>query len=241
MSNPTLSRYPNIPLVAVIPAAGVGKRMLSDCPKQYMKINGKTILEYTVERLLSVKQISKVIVVISKGDEYFNELSIANHEDVIPTQGGKDRVDSVLAGLKSIEQNKYHWVLVHDAARPCVDISDIQSLINSCLSTNDGGLLGHPVHDTMKQTNADNQVKNTLDRELMWHALTPQMYPIHTLIDAIEEGLLKGVNITDESSAIEAVGIKSIMIEGRSDNIKITRPDDLAYAKFILTNQQELS
>jgi len=240
MSNPILNASAETPLVVVIPAAGVGKRMQSNCPKQYMKINGMTVLEHTIHRLLSVNQIEQVIVAISEGDEYYNDLAIAKHGKVQRVTGGKDRVDSVLAGLKSITENQYKWVLVHDAARPCVDVNDIQSLISTCIQSGHGGLLGYPVRDTMKQI-CENKVQTTVDRDQMWHALTPQMYPVIDLINAIEQGLFSGVNITDESSAIEAYSMTSLMVEGRSDNIKITRPDDLAYAKFILTTQQELS
>lgn len=240
MSSPILNSSAEIPLVVVIPAAGVGKRMQSNCPKQYMNINGMTVLEHTIHRLLSVKQVERVIVAISEGDEYYDDLAVAKHEKVHRVTGGKDRVDSVLAGLKSIPKHQYQWVLVHDAARPCVDVNDIQALINICIQSEHGGLLGYPVRDTMKRT-TKNKVQTTVDREQMWHALTPQMYPTIDLINAIEQGLSSGVNITDESSAIEAYSMTSLMVEGRSDNIKITRPDDLAYAKFILTTQQELS
>jgi len=224
-----------IPLVVVIPAAGVGKRMQSNCPKQYMKINGMTVLEHTVNRLLNVKQIHQIIVAISEGDEYYDDLSFAKDGRVHRVTGGKNRVDSVLAGLKSINQKQYQWVLVHDAARPCVDVKDIQSLINACIQSGHGGLLGYPVRDTMKRA-IENEVQTTLVRDSMWHALTPQMYPTVDLINAIEQGLASQVNITDESSAIEAYGLTSLMVEGRS-----ARPDDLAYATFILTTQQELS
>lgn len=128
----------NISLIAVVPAAGVGKRMLSDCPKQYLTIGGRTIIEHTLERLLSHSMIKEVIVVLGKEDGYFAHLNIASHPQIRTVYGGKERVDSVLAGLKVIDSVKYPWVLVHDAARPCVKLTDIDSLISHCIATEQG-------------------------------------------------------------------------------------------------------
>lgn len=230
-------------LVAVVPAAGVGKRMQSDCPKQYLTINGVTVLEHTINRLLTSSHINSVIVVLNPEDDFFSTLSLADNPQVKTVIGGKERVDSVLAGLHYINQfapsNLEQWVLVHDAARPCVDVNDIDALIATCIKCNQGGLLGFPVRDTMKRTASNNVVKDTVERKQLWHALTPQMYKASELINAIEQGLEKGVDITDESSAIEAAGLPSMLVEGNSNNIKITRPDDLIYASFILNKQQE--
>ena len=229
----------NSSLVVVIPAAGVGKRMAANCPKQYLEIAGKTILEHTVERLLTHPNISHVVIALGEHDEYFPKLAIAHHDNVSTVVGGKERVDSVLAGLKSLNAESQPWVLVHDAARPCVTHHDLTQLIDSCLTQQVGGLLAAPVRDTMKQANQKQQVSETVERSTLWHAYTPQMYKTQDLLRAIESGLEKGVSITDESSAIEAAGIASQLVEGRSDNIKITRADDLALAQFILTRQQE--
>ena len=228
------------PLIAVVPAAGVGKRMKTNTPKQYLMLNGQTVLEHTVNKLLTHTQVEHVIVVIGKEDEYFADLSIANHPNISTVIGGAERVDSVLAGLKAIEQKVFQWVLVHDAARPCISHKDLTTLFDTVLTQQVGGLLGYSVRDTMKQVNPDSHlVSATLDRKSMWHALTPQMYQVAQLIDAIEQGLSKNIEVTDESSAIEAAGFPSLMVEGSSDNIKITRPDDLAFAEFILSKQQE--
>lgn len=229
------------PLAVVIPAAGIGKRMESDCPKQYLTINRKTILEHTVSRLLSFENIKTIVIALGKDDEYFPHLAIARHPKVSTVVGGDERVDSVLAGLHAIDQSIYDWVLVHDAARPCVSVKDIEQLVESCLDKKAGGLLGYPVRDTMKKASSEDQVLSTVDRSDMWHALTPQMYLLKELISAIEKGLAADITITDESSAIEANNGTSFMIEGRSDNIKITRPADLAMAKLILTYQEEQS
>ena len=222
-------------LVAVVPAAGVGTRMKANCPKQYLKIDGLTILEHTVLKLLSHSNISQVILVISEDDEYFNETSLATHPDIITVDGGNERVDSVLAGLKAIDEKNNHWVLVHDAARPCLEFADIDALINSCRQTNHGGILASPVRDTMKTSDSQLQVTATVERSTLWHALTPQMFQTKLLIDAIERALADDAVVTDESSAIEYVGLPSLLVEGSSENIKITRPEDLALASFYLS------
>jgi 2-C-methyl-D-erythritol 4-phosphate cytidylyltransferase len=229
-------------LIAIVPAAGIGKRMKAGCPKQYLTIEGQTILEHTVLRLLSHPCIEKVILAIGDNDEYFRSTSLASNTDVITVIGGQERVDSVLSGLKIVESADYPWVLVHDAARPCITLADIDVLINHCQQYNVGGLLASPVRDTMKRgQSVNNSVKNTVEREQLWHALTPQMYRTSELLQAITQAQLKAYVITDESSAIELAQLPSLLVTGRSDNIKITQPDDLALATFILAEQKNIS
>jgi len=236
--------HTNIPLqfIVVVPAAGVGKRMLAHCPKQYLTIENKTILEHTVERLLSHPAINKVVIALGEHDEYFAQTSLVNHSQVKTVIGGKERVDSVLAGLNAVDQQQYPWVLVHDAARPCVSHADISALMAHCLSKNSGGLLATPVRDTMKRTKTteldENQVSATVEREKLWHALTPQMYLVSELTSAIISGLNSDVALTDESSAVELAGFTSLLVSASSENIKITHPDDLALAAFYLNKQK---
>lgn len=234
--------------IVVVPAAGVGKRMLASCPKQYLTIGNQTILSHTVNRLLSHKNITKVILALSDDDDYFPQSALANNPNIIRVSGGKDRVDSVLSGLQVI--NDQEWVLVHDAARPCVTHDDIDKLIQQCLSNNNGGLLSAPVVDTMKlaidkNSNETTGVRETIDRSHLWHAFTPQMFKVTDLKHAIEQAQKKGLVITDESSAIESIGLPCLLVSGRRDNIKITRPEDLVLADFYLkqqhlTQQQQL-
>ncbi len=247
MNTSTDNKSSTLNFVVVVPAAGVGKRMQTHCPKQYLMLDGKTILEHTVLRLLSFPRINKVILVLSPEDEYFVGTSLNNHPDVQTVNGGQERVDSVLAGLQAIDFKQYPWVLVHDAARPCVSHTDINALIETCLIENVGGLLASPVRDTMKrsfdsldnsnQMNISNKVKETVERSTLWHALTPQMFKSETLKQAIESAQKNNINITDESSAMEHLQQPSLLVEGSSDNIKITRPDDFTFAEFILAKQ----
>ena len=232
----------------VVPAAGAGKRMLSDCPKQYLMIGNECVLTHTINNLLSHPLINEVVVALSEKDEYFNELALAKNPRVHKVIGGAERVNSVLKGLLSKHVVQNTWVLVHDAARPCVSHKDITALIELCTLNNCGGLLAIPVVDTIKQSNEiiqcnkspntkPTQVDKTIDRAALWQALTPQMFKTNQLIHAIEAALEQSLDITDESSAIEMAKIPSILVMGSRQNIKITRPDDLPLAAFYLENR----
>jgi len=240
VSNPVLLPE-NQQFIVVVPAAGIGKRMLASCPKQYLTIDNQTILSHTINRLLSHKNIAKVVLAISDVDAYFAQTTLVDNPNIIRVSGGKERVDSVLNGLQVI--NDKEWVLVHDAARPCITHDDIDKLIKQCLASNSGGILAAPVVDTMKlainnNANEATQVSKTIDRSSLWHAFTPQMFKTKELKQAIEEAQKKGLLITDESSAIESVGLPCLLVSGRIDNIKITRPEDLVLADFYLKQQQ---
>jgi len=240
VSNPVLLPE-NQQFIVVVPAAGVGKRMLASCPKQYLTIDNQTILSHTINRLLSHKNIAKVVLAINDDDAYFAQTTLVVNPNIIRVSGGKERVDSVLSGLQVI--NDREWVLVHDAARPCITHDDIDKLIKQCLDNNTGGLLAAPVVDTMKLASKNNeneaiQVDKTINRSSLWHAFTPQMFKVKELKQAIEQAQAKGLIMTDESSAIESVGLTCLLVSGRRDNIKITRPEDLVLADFYLKQQQ---
>ena len=218
-------------LTVIVPAAGIGQRMQADRPKQYLSIMGKTVLEHTVFALLAHPSITKIVIALASHDDYFSTLSLHLDSRVVTVIGGKERADSVLAGLAVVSDE---WVLVHDAARPCVTASDIDLLIDSCFSSNESAILAIPVRDTMKQSTEFGTVDHTVDRRYLWHALTPQMMPTKCLRDCLVNGLKQGKTITDEASALEGFGFQSKLIQGRSDNLKITQPEDLALAAFYL-------
>jgi len=223
---------------AVVPAAGVGKRMQADRPKQYLPLAGKTVIEQTLTRLLQAEVFSAVAVAISKEDPYWPKLDISSHSLVITAIGGKERADSVLSALKSLRNKAADndWVLVHDAARPCLTSSDIHHLIDTLNKDNVGGILALSSHDTLKQVN-DMEITKTIDRSQIWRALTPQMFRYGLLKQALEaaEG---NSDITDEASALEKISLKPKIVEGRPDNIKITRPEDLKLAQFYMEQQK---
>lgn len=226
-------------VIAVVPAAGVGSRMKADRPKQYLKIHGKTILEHTVEKLLSHPQVAQIVVAVSDDDPYYPELALNLNPQVIRVSGGSERADSVLSALNYIaEQQLSDWVMVHDAARPCVQLSDIDKLISGAMSHDVGAILAAPVRDTMKR-GAQGQIEHTVERADLWHALTPQMFRAKPLWKALSEALQQGASITDEASAFEWKGLSPALVAGRSDNFKITQPEDLALAEFYLSQNKE--
>ena len=224
---------------AVVPAAGVGKRMNADRPKQYLQLNDKTVIEHTLMRLLSANVFTAVAVAISEEDPYWPDLAIATHEKVITAAGGKERADSVLSALKAIRTlaSDDDWVLVHDAARPCITATDIMHLIETLKNDEVGGILALSSHDTLKSVQGD-CIVDTLDRSYIWRALTPQMFRYGLLKTALEEAEGNPA-ITDEASALELKGLKPKIVEGRPDNIKITRPEDLALAQFYMEHQND--
>ncbi|ATL93636.1 2-C-methyl-D-erythritol 4-phosphate cytidylyltransferase [Aeromonas sp. CU5] len=220
-------------LTAIVPAAGIGSRMGADCPKQYLQLAGKTILEHTLARLLAHPAIAQVIVALAPHDRWFEALPVATDPRIVRVEGGAERAFSVLNGLH-VAQGE--WVLVHDAARPCLTHGDLDALIAAAMDCG-GAILGSRVRDTMKRSDGEGNIIATVEREQLWHALTPQMFPTRTLQRALEEGLLLGATITDEASAMERAGFTVRMVEGRADNIKVTRPEDLSLAGLFLSQQ----
>lgn len=224
-------------VVAILPAAGIGSRMQADCPKQYLIAGGKTIIEHAIFSLLSHPRIQRVIVVIHPQDQQFSTLSIARDPRISVVHGGEQRADSVMAGLQYA--GSAEWALVHDAARPCLHADDLERLLSIIEHSKVGGILAAPVRDTMKRSEAGVQaIAHTVDRQALWHALTPQLFPLELLKMCLSRALQDGAVVTDEASALEHCGYHPILVSGRSDNIKVTRPEDLALAEFYLTQRQ---
>ena len=222
-----------IPAIAtVIPAAGVGKRMKADKPKQYLQLCGVTVLEQTLHRLKQVAALQQFYLALSPDDPYFPTLPLATDPQIQRLDGGAERANSVLNALVQIDDKTYPWVLVHDAARPVVRVSDIELLIDSCIEAGQGGILATPVRDTMKR--GSDTVERTVDRAGLWHAYTPQLFPTALLRNALQQALAQGVAITDEASAMEWAGLPVLLVQGHADNIKITQAEDLALAAFYL-------
>lgn len=220
----------------IIPAAGVGRRMGTDTPKQYLLLNEKTVIEHTLDVFNTHDSISEIVVAVSKEDEYWPSLDLNLSKPLHKVNGGTERCDSVLNGLKFLEDKAENndWVLVHDAARPCLRKEDLTLLLETLQEHEVGGILAIPVRDTMKRSVGGNIIKETVERENLWHALTPQMFRYGLLKDALVSALNNNEVITDEASAIELAGYQSVLVEGHADNLKITRPEDLALAAFFL-------
>ncbi|KAA1151138.1 2-C-methyl-D-erythritol 4-phosphate cytidylyltransferase [Pseudoalteromonas sp. FUC4] len=225
-------------IAAIVPAAGVGSRMQHNAPKQYIQLAGKTILEHTLAKLSQLPQLRTIVVALSDSDPYFDELPLLDNR-IVRASGGKERADSVLNSLLFLAPNPPTWVLVHDAARPLVNISDIERLIDECINADEGGILASKVKDTIKRGHT--HALQTVPRDDLWQALTPQFFKYDELKNALQNALASGATITDEASAIEWAGKPVKLVAGRSDNIKITTPEDLDLAGFLLHKQKNES
>lgn len=221
-------------IVAIIPASGIGSRMNAPLPKQYLKLLGKTILEHTLSIFLNHSQIEKVVVAVSKDDPYYAEIALLKHPKVQTVFGGETRAHSVFNALQTLDDNV--WALVHDAARPCLKQSDLNKLLQIC--DENGAILATPAVDTMKRA-CGQVIQFTEERSTLWHALTPQLFRADLLKNALKSAFEKNLTITDEASAMEHLGYTPLLVAGRSDNLKITRPEDLALAEFYLTHNIE--
>lgn len=220
-------------IVAVVPAAGVGTRMAATLPKQYLTIAGATVLEHSLQAIAADPRVKAVVVVLANEDHYFQALDIALPVPLYTVNGGQERSQSVIAGLRKAQQLEAKWVLVHDAARPCLRKSDLHNLV-SLGCTEQGALLAVPVRDTMKRACPNNTVQGTVDRSALWHALTPQLFATDRLLSAMTAALQAGVTLTDEASAMEWAGYQPQLVTGHADNLKVTLPEDIALAEYYL-------
>jgi len=216
--------------------------MGSTTPKQYLSLTGRPVIAHTLDTLLSEPRIAGLVVAISAGDEWWPEVAagIMTHKPLHVVTGGAERCHSVLNGLEELSKYAHpdDWVLVHDAARPCLAASDLDRLLTELADDPVGGLLAVPVRDTLKQVSDARRVAATVDRSRLWHALTPQMFRLGMLRDALRGALENRRLVTDECAAMEASGFAPRLVEGRADNFKITHPEDLALAEFYMTRRQ---
>jgi 2-C-methyl-D-erythritol 4-phosphate cytidylyltransferase len=220
----------------VVPAAGRGTRFGGDMPKQYLELVGKPVIEHTLRALLAHPAVSGVMVALSANDPHWPGWRELEGKPVLTCLGGGERADSVLAGLRALPDSVAgdSWVLVHDAARPCVKSLDLSRLFAALKSDPVGALLAAPVRDTLKRSGDDGRVDATIPRGSMWRALTPQVFRRDSLMRALESAERAGAVATDEAMAIERLGLKPLLVEGSEDNLKITTPADLAVAESIL-------
>lgn len=223
---------------AVVPAAGAGRRFGGETPKQYLQIAGQTVMQHTLNRLCQALPLSACIVPISADDQAAAQLDYTHTELIRFVHGGAERMDSVLAGLRSLINvaDAADWVLVHDVARPCVAPSSLQKLMSELADDAVGGILAVPVRDTLKRGDSG-QVQATVSRDGLWQAQTPQMFRYGLLLAALQSAVQAGRVVTDEASAMEQAGHPVRLVEGRSDNIKVTYADDLPLAAAILMAQ----
>ncbi len=224
----------------VLPAAGSGQRMASDRPKQYLEIDGRTLLQHTLERLGVMDCIDRIVLVLANDDSWWPaiepRLTTFLRRKIQVAAGGAERCDSVRNGLLAIRHlaGNEDFVLVHDVVRPCVRTGDVRLLIDAVRDEVAGGLLATPLRDTLKRADDAGRVEQTMDRSRLWCAATPQMFRYHILLQALETATANGRKVTDEAEAVEALGYKVKLVQGHADNIKITYPDDLQLATLIL-------
>ena len=225
-------------LWVILPAAGSGSRFSKTELKQYQMIQERTVLEHTVTRLNQLP-LTGYVLAIGVQDNVAKTLPFSRLEKAHFCLGGAERVNSVLNALNYLSQiaSEDDWVLVHDAARPCVSQDCLQQLVNTAITKDRAAILAIPVRDTLKRVVTNFDIEETVDRSMLWQAQTPQMAKLGVLKRAIERALQDGATITDEASALEHIGEQVSVVQGRSDNIKITYPDDLELAKLILQAQ----
>ena len=226
---------------AVVPAAGVGSRMGGGLPKQYLQLAGCSVLEHSLLALLSCQRLAAVVVALHPQDDRAARLPVLSDPRVQRVSGGAERSDSVQAGLTALAARAApdDWVLVHDAARPCLQGQDIALLIDRVTATGTGGLLAEAIVDTVKEAGADALVERTLDRGRLWRAQTPQMFRLGQLRQALERADREGLAITDEASAMELAGYPVQLVPGPARNLKVTRPADLRLAAWYLSGQAD--
>lgn len=223
----------------IVPAAGSARRMGAAVPKQYLSLAGRTVIEWSLAPFLERQQIASVVVVLADQDQRWGQTGLAGHAKIVTTIGGAERMDSVLAGLRSLQARAAadDWVLVHDAARPCLRGDDVDRLMNELRDDAVGGLLAAPVVDTLKRADDGGRSAQTVPREKLWRALTPQMFRRDVLLRALEGAVANGMAVTDEAQAVEALGLRPRLIAGDADNIKITLPEDVDRAARILRSR----
>jgi 2-C-methyl-D-erythritol 4-phosphate cytidylyltransferase len=217
---------------ALVPCAGFGERAGTTGPKQYRTVAGRSVVAHTLAALGSVSRISHTLVVLSPGDHLF-EAHSAGFNGWVSRTGGDSRAQTVSNGLQALEAHgalPHDWVLVHDAARCLVRPEWIDALINACADDKVGGLLALPVADTLKH-GLDGRVDSTLDRTGKWQAQTPQMFRLGVLQTALKRA---GPEITDEASAVEAIGLSPMLVRGSLENFKVTFPPDFELAERLL-------
>ena len=217
---------------ALVPAAGFGSRMGGELPKQYLPLAGQPMIAHALGTLCACAEISTVFVVLAPGDTLFHSYDWSRFGDKLQPLfcGGGARADTVLNGLQASELEPDDWVLVHDAARPCLTRAHLDKLIAEVRDDAVGGILAVPVADTLKRDAGNGRILRTESREQLWQAQTPQMFRAGLLAQALQQG----GSFTDEASAVEAMGLQPRLVLSEPANFKVTYPQDLLLAELLL-------
>ena len=223
----------------VVPAAGRGTRFGSPLPKQYLQVAGQPLIAHTLAALLSHPLVEGALVAISANDADWPGWTAFQEKPVLTCVGGDTRAQSVLAALEALPAavRADDFVLVHDAARPNLRSEDLQQLLERGRADPVGAILAAPVRDTLKRAGDDGGIDGTEPRQHLWRAMTPQLFRRFQLTRALQEAGKAGVEVTDESMAMELQGLRPLLIEGNEDNLKVTTPADLARFEYILSQR----
>lgn len=225
------------PLWVIVPAAGSGTRMQASLAKQYLPLAGQCVLQWTLATLCKIPALERIVIAVQDEAEFAR--AVSSDPRYLLVAGGSTRAASVQNALAAVcAQAGNPWVLVHDAARPCVKLAEIDKLIDTVLAADCGGILARPAADTVKSV-TDAHISNTLDRAQIWLAHTPQMFRAQDLLNALAAAAAEGVAVTDEAQAMELAGYAPLVVADSRDNIKITHPEDLALAEWLLAKRQQ--
>ncbi|HKK02391.1 MAG TPA: 2-C-methyl-D-erythritol 4-phosphate cytidylyltransferase [Gammaproteobacteria bacterium] len=234
---------------AVVPAAGSGRRMGSAVAKQYLPLLGRPLLAHALAPLLASERLDAVVLCVAPEDRAWREAAgddsgVHAHGEagqrLLIATGGEERCHSVLNGLQRLADRAAEddWVLVHDAARPCLSDAELKSLFSALADDPVGGLLAMPLSDTLKAADETQRVLRTLPRDGLWRALTPQMFRYGLLREALADAVAAGLAVTDEAAAMERAGHRPALVAGSAANIKVTTPEDLALAEAVLRQRE---
>lgn len=225
---------------AVVPAAGRGARVGGDVPKQYLNLLGRPLIRHTLERLARHPRVVGLCVSLAAGDPHWPGWRELAGKPVLTCLGGAERTDSVLAGVRALPASvrEKDWVLVHDAARPCLRHHDLDRLLDHGCAHDVGAILAAPVRDTLKRATEFGTIARSEPRERLWRALTPQLFRRAALERALQSALSAQAPVTDEAMAFERLGLSPMLVEGADDNLKVTTPADLALAEYLLARME---
>lgn len=222
-----------------MPAAGIGRRLEADRPKQYLPLGARPVIAHTIAKLGAVRGITGIVAAVAPADPWWDEAAAGFDAPVVRVDGGAERHLSVANALDYLAAaaDDDDLVMVHDAVRPCVRIADIERLVAAARGQPQGAILAAPVHDTIKRAGPGGRIERTVDRSRLWRALTPQLFPLGPLRAALASATASGRAVTDEAEAMEHAGVRPLLVEGSPGNLKITRVDDLALARALLDDE----
>lgn len=228
---------------AVVPAAGIGRRFASDRPKQYVALDGRAVIAHVVGKLAAVRGVAGIVAAVAPEDPWWEKTAATFDVTVVRVDGGAERRDSVANALDYLGgvAAEDDLVMVHDAVRPCVTVADIERVVAAARRHRDGAILGAPLGDTLKRAGPAGSIEGTVDRNRLWRAFTPQVFPLGRLRAALRTSSEAGLVVTDEAQAMEHAGARALLVEGSPGNVKITRREDLALARAVLGAEEQVS